>query len=142
GQPKCFRKFNTAAPDYNGTGNDFYNFAAQNYLTIPSTTIQGFSAGEVKFPVARGYYELSYVQRNSTQNAAPMPLNPGDYNNIVFSKDSVYNPFGVDIGFLGRRLVEFGHRTYSEELGTFRVVTGLDGTLPEIFGPLQGFYWD
>ena len=85
GEPECFRKFNTAAPDNNGTGNDFYNFAAQNYLTIPSTTIQGFSSGEAKFPVARGYYELSYTQRNSTQNAAPTapevnhlsPLTPG-----------------------------------------------------------------
>ena len=142
GQPECFRKFNTAAPDNNGTGNDFYNFAAQNYLTIPSTTIQGFSAGEVKFPVARGYYELSYTQRNSTQNAAPMPLNPGDYNNIVYSKDSVYNPFGTDLSFLGRRLVEFGNRTYSEDLSTFRVVTGIDGTLPDVFGPAQGWFWN
>jgi outer membrane receptor protein involved in Fe transport len=82
------------------------------------------------------------VQRNSTQNAAPMPLNPADYNNIVVSKDNIYNPFGTDLNYLGRRLVEFGHRTYSEELGTFRVVTGLDGVLPVGFGPLQGWFWD
>src|SRR5256886_7304137 len=29
-----------------------------------------------------------------------------------------------------------------EGLGTFRVVTGLDGTLAEPFGPLRGWYWD
>ncbi|TMB13918.1 MAG: TonB-dependent receptor, partial [Deltaproteobacteria bacterium] len=135
-------KFNTVAPDNGGTGNDFYNFAAENYLTIPSTTIQGFSSGEVKFPVLRGYYELSYTQRNSTQNAAPMPLNPGDYANIVYSKDSVYNPFGTDLSFLGRRLVEFGNRTYAEDLSTFRVVTGIDGTLSSDFGPAQGWFWN
>jgi len=39
------------------TGIDFYNFAAENYLSIPSTTVQAFSAGDVKFAsVARGYY--------------------------------------------------------------------------------------
>ena len=142
GEKECFRNFNTPAPANGGTGNDFYNYAAENYLTIPSTTIQGFSSGEARLSAARGYYELSYTQRNSTQNAAPMPLNPGDYNNIVYSKDSVYNPFGTDLTFLGRRLVEFGNRTYAEELATFRVVTGIDGTLPAITGPLQGWFWN
>jgi outer membrane receptor protein involved in Fe transport len=142
GQVECFRRFNTPAPANGNTGNDFYNFAAENYLTIPSTTVQGYSTGDVRFPVARGYYELSYTQRSTTQNAAPMPLNPGDYNNIVYSKDSLYNPFGTDLNFLGRRLVEFGNRTYSEDLNTFRVVTGIDGTLSENFGPLQGWFWN
>jgi outer membrane receptor protein involved in Fe transport len=143
GQVQCFRRFGSPAPANNNTGNDFYNYAAQNYLTIPSTTVQAFSAGDVKFPdVARGYYEVSYTQRNSMQNAAPNPLNPADYNNIVVSKDNVYNTFGTDLNYLGRRLVEFGHRTYAEELGTFRVVTGIDGTLPALAGPLQGWFWD
>ncbi|HZR07892.1 MAG TPA: TonB-dependent receptor plug domain-containing protein, partial [Myxococcales bacterium] len=142
GQTDCFRKFNTSAPDNGNTGNDFYNFAAENYLGIPSTTVQAFSSGDARFSAARGYYEASFTQRNSTQNAAPMPLNPGDYNNIVYSKDSLYNPFGTDLTFLGRRLVEFGNRTYSEDLSTFRVVTGIDGTLPAEFGPVQGWYWN
>ncbi|HEX4386284.1 MAG TPA: TonB-dependent receptor [Myxococcales bacterium] len=143
GQKSCWRLFGTKAPANNNTGNDFYNFAASNYLTIPSTTIQAFSSGDVKFSNVRGYYEVSYVQRNSTQNAAPMPLNPSDFNNNFVSKDSIYNPFGEDLTTLmGRRLVEFGDRTYSEELGTFRVVTGLNGTLPKEVGPLQGWFWD
>jgi len=137
GQTECFRNFVSS-----GNSNDFYNFAAQNYLTIPSTTIQGYSAGEARLQAVRGYYELSYTQRSTTQNAAPMPLNPGDYNNIVYSKDSLYNPFGTDLTFLGRRLVEFGNRTYSEDLSTFRVVTGIDGTLPEATGPLHGWFWN
>jgi len=141
-QLECFRRFGTRAPDNNLTGVDFYNFNAENYLTIPSTTIQGFSAGDARFSFVRGYYELSYTQRSSTQNAAPMPLNPGDYANIVYSKDSLYNPFGTDLNFLGRRLIEFGNRTYSEDLNTFRVVTGIDGTFPEVAGPLHGWYWN
>ncbi len=131
------------------TAADRYNFAAENYLTIPSNRVQVYSSGDTRFSGVRGYYEASYVQRNSQQNAAPMPLNPGDYPiapgsdiPIAVSAFNQYNPFGVEPTFAGRRLVEFGHREYKEELGTFRVVTGLDGTLPEPFGPLRGWYWD
>jgi outer membrane receptor protein involved in Fe transport len=143
GQTECFRAFGTAAAANGNTGNDFYNFAGENYLTIPSTTVQGFSAGDVKYFGMRGYYELSYTQRTSTQNAAPMPLSPSDFNNNFVSKDSLYNPFGTDLTQLvGRRLLEFGDRTYSEDLTTFRVVTGIEGSFPQEFGPLQGWYWD
>jgi outer membrane receptor protein involved in Fe transport len=130
------------------TNADTYNYAAENYLTIPSRRVSIFSNGDSKWSWVRAFYEASYVQRNSSQNAAPFPLNPGDYTYgggsvpIVVSKDSLYNPFGVDLPFAGRRLVEFGHRTYDEELGTFRLVGGLDGTLDEDAGPLKGWNWD
>jgi outer membrane receptor protein involved in Fe transport len=91
---------------------------------------------------------MSFVQNSTSQNAAPMPLNPGDYTlgdgstPISVSAQSMYNPFGVDLPFAGRRLVEFGNRTYSQKLETFRVVTGLDGTLSDAFGPLRGWFWE
>ena len=128
--------------------SDRYNFAAENYLTIPSERLQAYSTGDTKLGPVRGYYEASYVQRNSQQNAAPMPLNPGDYTlpgsdvPIAVSANSLYNPFGVELPFAGRRLVEFGHREYKEELNTFRLVGGFDGTLSDQFGPLRGWYWD
>jgi len=128
--------------------DDRYNFAAANYLTIPSERVQAHAGADAKIGFARGYFETSYVQRHSQQNAAPMPLNPGDYtfpgtNRAIFvSKDSVYNPFGVDLVFAGRRLVEFGNRLYTQDLGTFRIVTGIDGTLPDSAGPLRAWYWD
>lgn len=127
---------------------DTYNFAADNYLSLPSTRVQVYSSGDTKSKLVRGYYETSYVQRNVSENAAPMPLNPGDYTvgggstPISVSPDSIYNPFGVPLPFAGRRLVEFGNRTYSQELGTFRIIAGLDGTLPDTAGPLNGWYWD
>src|SRR5882672_2810170 len=52
-------------------GADAYNFAAENYLTIPSQRIQAYSAGDTRFGSVRPYYELTYVQRNMQQNAAP-----------------------------------------------------------------------
>src|SRR5229473_40895 len=97
-------------------GADRYNFASENYLTIPSERIQAYASADTKVGIARPYFEASLVQRHTQQNAAPMPLNPGDYNfpgtnrALFVSKDSVYNPFGVDLTFAGRRLVEFGRR--------------------------------
>ncbi|HSB18894.1 MAG TPA: TonB-dependent receptor [Anaeromyxobacteraceae bacterium] len=130
------------------TGADTYNYATENYLTIPSTRVQAFSSGDTRLGPVRGYYEMSFVQSQTQQNAAPFPLNPSDYSlpgsstPISVSASSMYNPFGVDLPFAGRRLVEFGHRTYSQDMETFRVVTGLDGTLSDAFGPLRGWYWD
>jgi len=127
---------------------DTYNFASENYLTVPSRRLQLFTTGDTRVGGVRGYFEASYVQRTSQQNAAPMPLNPSDFalpgstTPISVSKDSFYNPFGVDLPFAGRRLVEFGNRTYAQDLNTFRLVTGIDGTLPEALGPLHGWSWD
>lgn len=104
--------------------------------------MQAYASGDRALGAgAQGYYELSYVQRSSRQNAAPMPLYPGDYG-INVSKDSLYNPFGTDLPFVGRRLVEFGRREYSQELTTYRVVTGVKGALPDLAGPLAGWAWD
>jgi outer membrane receptor protein involved in Fe transport len=129
-------------------GADRYNYAAENYLTIPGERVQIYSGGDAKLGFGRPYFEASYVQRHSQQNAAPMPLNPGDYTYagtftpIFVSRQSMWNPFGVDLAFAGRRLVEFGRRTYTQDLDTFRIVTGIDGTLPDVAGPLRGWYWD
>lgn len=130
------------------TDADTYNYAAANYLTIPATRVQAFSSGDTRLGPVRGFYEMSYVQSQTKQNAAPMPLNPGDYTlpggttPIVLSAQSYYNPFGIDIPFAGRRLVEFGNRSYSQDMETFRAVTGVDGSLSDTFGPLRGWYWD
>ena len=124
------------------TDADTYNYSQENYLTTPSTRVQAYASGDARLgSLGQGYYEASYVQRTSRQNAAPMPLYPGDYG-ISVSKDSLYNPFGVDLPFVGRRLIEFGRREYSQELTTFRVVTGLKGALPDAAGPLAGWAWD
>jgi iron complex outermembrane recepter protein len=129
-------------------GDDRYNFAAENYLTIPSERIQAYASADTKVGIARPYFEAFWVQRHTQQNAAPMPLNPGDYNfpgtnrALFVSKDSIYNPFGVDLTFAGRRLVEFGRRYYIQDLNTFKIVTGVDGTLPEAAGPFKGWFWD
>jgi outer membrane receptor protein involved in Fe transport len=121
--------------------SDFYNFASENYLTTPATRAQVYLSGERAFGSARAHFDASYVHRDSEQNAAPMPLNPADYG-LAVSAASLYNPFGVDLSDVGRRLVEFGHRTYREQLDTINATLGIGGTLLEPSGARGGWDWD
>lgn len=121
---------------------DQYNYQPENYLVTPLQRLQLFATGDGKLygDVARAYFEASYVNRQSSQKLAPEPLFTSNAG-VTISADSFYNPFGVDITDSRRRLVEFGNRNFSQDFDTFRVVGGIDGTLPDI-GPLTSWFWD
>jgi outer membrane receptor protein involved in Fe transport len=93
---------------------------------------------------ARAFFEASYVNRTSSQSLAPMPLVNSTIPTqpVTVSKDSIYNPFGIDIKSWRKRTAEFGERFFSQDLDTFRVVAGLDGSLGEWAGPLSGWAWN
>ena len=84
------------------------------------------------------------MDRSADTTLAPMPLTnvygPGTV--IRVSKDSIYNPFGVDITSWRHRTVEFGDRYWKINADTFHAVLGVDGALGEPFGPLRGWNWD
>jgi outer membrane receptor protein involved in Fe transport len=129
---------------------DLYNFAPVNYLLTPQQRISLYSLGDIRLgDGARAYFEATYVNRQSKRQLAPEPLiigpggvtDPGG-NLVVISKDNYYNPFGKDFASSSRRLEEFGPRIQTDDLDTFRIVSGLDGTLPEGLGPLSGWFWD
>ncbi len=129
----CWRPF---------TGNDLYNFAPVNYLVTPQVRISMYSTGDLKISnVARVYYEASFVNRQSDQQLAPEPLVLGG-EGVTISANNVYNPFGRDFTDFRRRLLEFGPRQFRQDITTFRTVVGVDGTLPDIAGPLKGWFWD
>jgi outer membrane receptor protein involved in Fe transport len=121
---------------------DAYNFQPENYLVTPQERFQLYSSGDVRLgEVARGFFEASFVNRKSAQVLASEPLGTRG-EAVVVTAGNVYNPFGRDFVDIRRRLVEFGTRTYNQDINTFRVVGGLDGTLSDSFGPLQGFFWE
>ena len=127
---------------YDGT---LYNTNPTNYLITPSRRVQLFSTGDVNLGTeARAFFEASYVNRSSSQSLAPMPLVNSTIPAapVTISKDSVYNPFGIDIKSWRKRTVEFGERSFRQDLDTFRVVAGLDGSLGEWSGPFSGWTWD
>ncbi len=81
------------------------------------------------------------MNRQSDQKLAPEPLLT-DIEGVTVSATNPFNPFGTDISAVRRRLLEFGNRTFNQDISTFRVVGGVDGTLPDEFGPLQGWFWE
>ncbi len=124
---------------------ELYNTNPTNYLITPSRRVQLFTTGDVNLgSEARAFFEASYVNRASSQSLAPMPLTSSTIptNPVTVSQYSLYNPFGVDIRTWRKRTVEFGERLYRQDLDTFRVVAGLDGSLGEWAGPVSGWAWD
>ena len=122
-----------------------YNTNPTNYLITPSRRVQLFSTGDVNLgSEARAFFEASYVNRTSSQSLAPMPLVSSTIPTapVTISQYSIYNPFGVNITSWRKRTVEFSERLYRQDLDTFRVVAGLDGSLGEWAGPLSGWAWD
>jgi outer membrane receptor protein involved in Fe transport len=129
-----WRPFNNAT--------DLYNYQAVNYLITPSERISFFGNGEYHVSdSARVYTQATFVNRQSSILLAPEPLftiNDG----ITVSANNQFNPFGRDLSDVRRRLVELSGRSNGFDLDTIRVVAGIDGTMPEAFGPAQGWYWD
>lgn len=127
---------------------DLYNYQAVNYLVTPSQRIQVFSNGDFHVSdFARAYFQGSFVNRQSSYLIAPEPFDTGSFTGqsgtlVKVDKNNQYNPFGVDVLDARRRLVETGGRSNSFDLDTIRAVAGIDGTLPDAFGPLQGVFWD
>jgi outer membrane receptor protein involved in Fe transport len=122
---------------------DAYNYWPQNYLVTPQQRVSLFATGDVVVGGStRAYAEAGWVHRASDQSLDPEPLviGPGGVE-LTISKDSVYNPFGVDITAADRRMTEAGHRTFSQSVNTFRIVAGLDGTVAHE-GLLAGWTWD
>lgn len=123
------------------TAADAYNFEPHNYLSTPARRLSLYTAGEAPLGSwARAFLEGSFVNRRSDQLIAPAVL--FTYPRLTLSAQSYFNPYGVDLTDVGRRMVEFGRRNYRQELGTFRAVVGLDGTLPGAAGPLRGWSWE
>src|ERR1044071_10392540 len=136
----CNPKFCT--PDGNGgfrnfvnptatTLGDQYNFQPLNYLLTPSTRINLFSNGH--YDITKNvhvFYEGQFNSRKSTQQLAEEPVQLA-LAEAPMSKDNAFNPFGQDIVDYNRRLVEFGPRTFNQEVNTVRMVVGLNGSIDE-----------
>lgn len=119
-------------PDGHGGFTNFtggYNEAAESYLYTPSTRYNAFAtAGRKLSPTAELFLEALYLHRDSDRALSPVAFNA--YAPI--SKDSIYNPLGVDVLDYRRRMDELGDRKFVDEVGTFRMVAGISGTLPSL----------
>ena len=65
-------------------------------------------------------------------------------NNAVLDADQIYNPFGIDldssnISFFGRRPIEAGPRIFNQDVDTWYISAGFDGSFQ--LGD-RTLYWD
>lgn len=89
----------TALGDYRCyEGSDAYNYQPQNLIMTPQErgsifTIANYEINEQ----VELYTELLYTRTSSGYAIAPLPFDVRS-DDIVISADSVYNPFGIDLG--------------------------------------------
>jgi outer membrane receptor protein involved in Fe transport len=118
---------------------DLYNYEPVNYLYTPSSRFNAYSAGTYKLTNdISGFYEMSYLHRESEQQLAPEPFASA----ATISRDSIFNPFGGDVFGYNRRLEEFGPRRTAQSIDTFRTVVGVRGTIPDDVGTLKNWQWE
>jgi outer membrane receptor protein involved in Fe transport len=139
-ETQAWRPFNPSG--IQEAGGDLYNYQPESYLVTPQQRAHAYAAGGLSLTQhTRAFFEALYTNRQSAQQLSPEPLSTRG-EAVTVSANSVYNPFGRNLSDVRRRLVEFGNRRYTQDLTTFRIVTGLEGKLVEDFGPLDGFTWE
>ncbi len=140
------------------TSADRFNFAPFNYFQTPSERYGGFLNARAEFSDALNVrVKAVYNHRRSQNQAAFLPLFVGpDAGNgnlldtISIDATNPFNPFGFTLssgtngtpanyGFIARRLVEAGQRTYTQDVDTMSVTATLDGKFT-LFG--RNWYWD
>lgn len=127
-----------------------FNFQPFNYVVTPSERLSLFGSLVQDLPHGMQLrLRASYVERQSANQAAPLPLFVGpDAGNgnlldtVTIAANNPYNPFGFELGagtlvFVGRRLVEAGPRHYEQDVDTFNLTASLTGE-----ASLFGNPWD
>ncbi len=118
--------------------NQFYNFAPVNFVQTPFERTNLFVQGDYDlFEHVEAFIEARYANRRSSQLLAPLPFDgrfdPGFAGTGTgVSADNVFNPFGVDIRDVRRRVAETGGRDFSQSVNSINITTGLRGDLGDI----------
>lgn len=144
---QCAFALNTPGGVSPFTNGDTYNFAPVNFIQTPFERTNLFVQGDYDiFDNVNAYVEARYSNRRSSQQLAPLPYdsrtNPGAplaNGRTGVTADNVYNPFGVDLTDVRRRIAEVGGRGFEQEVNQIQINTGLRGN----FGDLAPTWdWD
>lgn len=109
---------------------DAFNFGPVNFLQTPFIRNNAFFSGD--YLLENGvevYAEARYARRTSDQALAPLPYfslfdPPG-----TIPASNFYNPFGVDLGDIRRRIAEVGGRSFTQERSLNQITVGARGEL-------------
>jgi iron complex outermembrane receptor protein len=144
---------NPSAGTYHGFGAaDRFNYGPYNLLLTPQERKSMFA--RVSFDLADNvtiYAKGLFNNRQSTNQAAPEPIFVGPAagtgglaDTISISALNPFNPFGIDLdadsnlGFVTRRPIEVGPRIFSQDVDTWYLNMGLQGS----FGSDRKYHWD
>lgn len=124
-----------------------YNFAPVNYVQQPIDRYNIF--GKVVRDLTddvQAYAKLTYVKRTSVQQLAQVPMTIGvsgpQWNwrpGANVTADNYFNPFDVNIGAIGLRMVAVGPRQPNYDYDTYGINLGLKG---EFQASGRTFNWD
>lgn len=94
------------------TGADLFNYQPLNLLTTPVERSSMFGKGNYKInDYVEAYSQVTYTHSHSGFQEAPLPFDSLD-DNVVLSKNSIYNPFGTDFGGNSGANPDFTLRTF------------------------------
>lgn len=136
----CAFALNTPGGVSRFSNADAYNFAPVNYLQTPFERSSLFVQGDYDLSDhVNAYVEARYNNRRSSQLLAPLPydsrFDPGAplaSGGSGVTADNVYNPFGLDLTDVRRRIVETGGRGFDQEVNQIQINTGLRGDFADI----------
>lgn len=126
---------------------DLYNYAPVNYIQQPFTRTSAFAEGNYDLFdldngfTMNGFFESRWSNRRSEQELAPNPLfivqnildpavDLGD-GNFGVPADNAYNPFGVGVSDVRRRIAE-GRRRFEQDIVRTNITGGVRGDIGQM----------
>ena len=121
-----------------------FNMQPDNYLITPQQRISLYSAGDHQLgDLARAYFEASYVNRQSRSSSRPSRSPAARTTSTRPSRRTASTTPSASTSAPSTAACSSSATASTQiEINTVRGVAGLDGTLPDAAGPLQGWFWD
>ena len=156
--PALYDPTNPRVQDANNTFRAFagaadrFNFAPFNYILTPSERIGAFATWSQEMTNTLEFrFSLTYANRRSANQAAPLPLFLGQdagngtiLDDTIVDVNQIYNPFGFELNsttysLITRRMIEAGPRHFEQEVETWDGRFTLAGE-SRVFG--RTWFWD
>lgn len=151
GQAIAFQGDGTALSDYRCyvSSRDAYNYQLLNYDLTPQERTNAFFRGDYQLTDnVQAYMDVFHNKTTSAFAIAPLPFDALS-DGVVISKDSMFNPFGVDFGPTATssngfrtRFTGIGQRSGHFATTADQGIVGLKGNFGQSSGPLSTWQWD
>ncbi len=109
------------------TDEDLFNFRSFTTAVVPSERYGAYAQGSVRTFAGRLFGELQYSASSARNTLAPAPIFTAfEARPLAVAADAAFNPFGVELTDVRRRLLENGPREQRNRSQSTRFVLGLE----------------